>query len=195
MVLGLVWPVWALIAGCAGRGPLVTGPLALEAEAIATTGRVKAPAPPAPCQAYFEVRAPRTWCDRAAATADGAVVPNRFMTYPGAARAYDGTAALIECALECAPGLDHSRIVVWDRDPLFRGQLLCDLGAPGTFWVAIDEFPPLDISAAVGAQWRTHLDSLGTVSRRSDGTSSPTRYLAGDNLCPDGQPTRSGLAP
>jgi hypothetical protein len=193
--LGLSWPVLVLITGCAGRGPLVSGPVALEAETVATGGRVKAPAPPASCQAYYEVRAPLTWCDRAAATADGAVVPNRFMTYPGVARPYDGTTAMIECALECAPGLAHSRIIIWDREPLFRGQLLCELGAPGTFWVAIDEHPPLDVSTAVGAQWRTNLDSLSTVSRRGDGTSSPTRHLSGDNLCPDGQPTRTGNAP
>jgi hypothetical protein len=181
--------------GCSARGPVLTGPPALEAETTATTGRVKAPAPPPPCQALFEVRVGRSWCERASATAEGAAVPNRFATYPGRTRAHDGSQPLIDCALECTPGLDHSRVVVWDRDPFFRGSLLCELGPAGTFWVDIGEHAPLDLSTSVGAQWRTHLDSTGTVQRRTDGESGGSRTLVGDNLCPAGQPTRTAVSP
>ncbi|MCB9779695.1 MAG: hypothetical protein H6742_14110 [Alphaproteobacteria bacterium] len=174
---------------------------ALEPRGAWSGGIAPVPAAPHDCKPIVRVQVPWALCEDPALVP---LAPNPDGAEGTGTRSYDGHddhAAPIACGLTCS---DAWTIDDGEGDPVvqpataswfFRidavgltGPVTCTLadGASQTI-----DLQPLDgpVPVGIGAYWLTDVSTLHASTPM--GPDAPVR-LHGDNLCPDGQPTREG---
>jgi hypothetical protein len=184
----------------------------LQPRGVADGTEAAVPGAPAGCQLLASIQVPYDVCEPirtyGAVNTGMLIAERRYLDRAGAGMApeqeivpYFGVAtaspppadgAAVRCALACDGTNQRATWSFKVPSGGYRGRLTCTVASGAAMTADVEDAGP--VPDGVGALWLTDLSGYGLdhgppLPGEPD---EPLNWLVGDNLCPAGQPTRSG---